>query len=331
MSIPPGAVIAVDAGGTTIKGALVTGDGRFVNELVRPTPVASGPEAVVATLQAVVAELLGAAASLAPGASAGAVAVVVPGVVDAASGTAVFSANVGLRNVPLGDLIASATGLPTLIEHDARAAGIAERTVGVARGVDDYVLAVIGTGIAAAVYAGARPVDGAQRVAGELGHVPVWPGGEPCPCGQRGCLERYASGSAIARRYAALGGDPDATARDVALRCETDEAARRAWHEATEALAIAFVTCTMLLDPEMIVLAGGISEAGDALLGPVRAELAARITWRDPPPVRQSALGGRAGLIGAAVLAWQRLARDGEAGPAAAGLHWDDWGTPSRR
>jgi glucokinase len=331
VSAPPHAVVAVDAGGTMIKGALVTGDGRFVHELVRPTPVASGPDAVVATVQAVVAELLGAATSGAPGASAGAVAVVMPGVVDAASRTAVFSANFGLRNVPIGDLIASATSLPTLIEHDVRAAGIAERTVGVARGVDDYMLAVIGTGIAAAVYAGGRPVDGAHRLAGELGHVPVWPGGEPCPCGQRGCLERYASASAIARRFAALGGDPDATARDVASQCETDEAARRAWHEATEALAIAFVTCTMLLDPEMIVLAGGISEAGDALLGPVQAELAARITWRDPPPVRLSPLGGRAGLTGAAVLAWQLLARDGGAGPAAAGPHWDDWGRPVQR
>jgi glucokinase len=167
---------------------------------------------------------LGAATSLAPGTSTGAVAVVMPGVVDAASRTAVFSANFGLRNVPIGDLIASATGLPTLIEHDVRAAGIAKRTVGVARGVDDYLLAVIGTGIAAAVYAAGRPVDGAQLVAGELGHIPVWPGGEPCPCGQRGSLERYASASAIARRYAAFGGDRDATARDVASRCETDEA-----------------------------------------------------------------------------------------------------------
>jgi glucokinase len=331
VSIPAGAVVAVDVGGTMIKGALVTGDGRFVHELVRPTPVASGPDAVVAMVQALVAQLVEAATSLAPGASARAVAVVVPGVVDASSGTAVFSANVGLRNVPIGDLIASATGLPTLIEHDVRAAGIAERTVGVARGLDDYLLAVIGTGIAAAVYAGGRPVDGAQRVAGELGHVPVWPGGEPCPCGQCGCLERYASASAIARRYAALGGDPGATARDVASRCDTDEAARRAWHEATEALAIALVTCTMLLDPEMIVLAGGISEAGDALLGPVRAQLAARITWRDPPPVRLSPLGGRAGLTGAAVLAWQRLARDGGAGPADAGPHWDDWSRPYQR
>jgi glucokinase len=109
VSISPDAVVAVDAGGTMIKGALVTGDGRFMHELVRPTPVASGADAVVATVQAVVAELLGAATSLAPGTSAGAVAVVMPGVVDAASRRAVFSANFGLRNVPIGDLIASAT------------------------------------------------------------------------------------------------------------------------------------------------------------------------------------------------------------------------------
>lgn len=305
MASTDGTVIAVDLGGTTIKAATVDPDGRLLRETARPTPVAHGTEAVLGALEAVISEL-----ASEPDGSVRALAVVVPGIVDAAGGRAVFSANVGFRDVAVRDAIESAFGLPTVLEHDVRAAGVAERVLGIARGVDDYLLAVIGTGIAAVVHAGGRPVTGARGIAGELGHVPVWPGGEPCPCGQRGCLERYASASSIARRYAALGGLAGLSAREVAARRGFEPAAERAWSEAIEALAIAFVSCTMLLDPEMIVLAGGLSAAGEHLVAPVEAELASRITWRAPPPVRLSPLGGQAGLMGAAVLAWGSIGRE---------------------
>jgi glucokinase len=299
----PGAVIAVDLGGTMIKAAIVDGAGHAQREVKRATPAARGPEAVIGELQAVVAELAAPTVDGDPGVHA--VAVVVPGIVDPAAGRAEFSANLGFRGVPLRDLIERAAGLPTLVEHDVRAAGVAERTVGITQDAGDHVLAVIGTGIAGVIQVAGRPVSGARGIAGELGHVPVAPGGRPCPCGQRGCLERYASASAIARRYAELGGEPGASAREVAARRSVDPAANRAWQEAAEALAIAFAACTMLLDPEMIVIAGGLSAAGERLLEPVRAELAARVTWREPPLVRLSPLGGRAGLMGAAVLAWR--------------------------
>jgi glucokinase len=310
---PDGAVIAVDVGGTTIKGALVDANGNFIRELARPTPAARGPEAVISEAQAMVAEL-GVTVPPGPQPTVRSVAVVIPGVVDAAAGRAEYAANLGFRDVPLRDLIQSTVGLPTLLEHDVRAAGVAERTVGITSGVDDYLLVVIGTGIAGVVHAAGQPVRGASGIAGELGHIPVWPGGEPCACGQRGCLERYASASSIARRYIELGGEHGASAGDVAARRTSDPAAARAWRDATESLAIALVTCTMLLDPEMIVLAGGLSAAGDELLAPVEAELAARLTWRASPPVRLSPLGGRAGLVGAAVLAWQLLGVDAFAG-----------------
>ena len=295
------AVIAVDVGGTTIKAAVVDADNRLHHELIRPTPVAQGPEAVIAAAQ-------GMAARLAEKVSRGtlcarAAGIVVPGLVDAKAGRAVWSANLGLRDVPVRDLIHSAVGLPTRLEHDVHAAGVAERTVGAAAGVDDHLVAVIGTGIAGVVHASGRPVRGARGVAGELGHVPVWPGGELCPCGQRGCLERYASAAAIGRRYAQLGGERGVSAEAVAARRHSDPAAGRAWREATEALAIGLVTCTMLLDPQLIVIAGGLSAAGEALRAPVESELAERITWRQPPPVRLSPLGARAGLVGAAILA----------------------------
>jgi glucokinase len=294
-----GAVVAVDVGGTTIKGAVVGADAGFLRELSRPTPAAAGPEAVVAALLEAIAELR-------YGSDARAVGVVVPGAVDAAAGRAVFSANLGFRDLPLREIVAAATGLPTVLEHDVRAAGEAERTLGATAGVDDYLLAVIGTGIAAVLQAGGRQVTGATGVAGELGHIPVWPNGEQCSCGQRGCLERYASAAAIARRYAAAGGEAGLSAGEVLARTAHDAHARQAWADAVEALAIALTTCTMLLDPQLIVIAGGLSEAGEALLAPVEAELAQRVLWRRPPMVRLSPLGGRAGLIGAALLA-QRL------------------------
>jgi len=290
------AVLAVDVGGTTMKGAVVDAGGAFLRERSRPTPAVDGPDAVVGALLELIAEL-------AADGDVGAVGVVVPGAVDAEAGRAVFAANLGFRDVALREIVAEATGLPALLEHDVRAAGVAEQAVGATAGVDDYVLAVIGTGIAAVIRTGGKRVVGATKVPGELGHIPVWPGGERCSCGQRGCLERYASAAAIARRYAEAGGESGLSAVEVLARSADDGLAARVWAEAVEALALAFTTCTMLLDPELIVIAGGLSDAGGALLEPVQQKLAELIRWREPPAVKLSPLGGRAGLAGAALLA----------------------------
>jgi glucokinase len=289
-------VIAVDVGGTTIKAAVVDRDGDFVREATRPTPATDGPDAVIAALLELIAELR------AQG-DVGALGVVVPGHVDGRTGRAIFSANLGFRDVPLRDIVAEATGLPSLLEHDIRAAGVAEDAIGATAGVKDYLLAVIGTGIAAVLQTGGRPVAGAISLPGELGHIPVWPGGEPCSCGQRGCLERYSSAAAIGRRYAQLGGGRGLSAGEVLARRGEDGRARRVWAEAVEALALAFTTCTYLIDPELIVIAGGLSAAGDELLVPVQEELAKLVLWRPPPPIKLSPLGARAGLLGAAILA----------------------------
>ena len=133
----------------------------------------------------------------------------------------------------------------------------------------------------------------------------MWPGGELCSCGQRGCLERYASAAAIARRYAQRSGRPGLAAHEVIALTESDADARAVWEEATEALALAFATCALLLDPEVIVLAGGLSQAGQAILTPVQEKLAKLVVWHNVPEVRLSPLGGRAGLVGTAVLAWE--------------------------
>jgi glucokinase len=170
---------------------------------------------------------------------------------------------------------------------------------------------VIGTGISGEVRVAGRTVLGAGAAAGELGHAPVWPDGEPCPCGQRGCLERYASAAAISRRYAERHGTAIfESAGAIAGRLDHDPVARRIWTEAVEALAIAFASYTMIVDPTMIVIAGGLSGAGEALVAPLRIALAERVVWRDPPAVRVSPLGARGGLIGAALTAWAATGRN---------------------
>jgi glucokinase len=236
--------------------------------------------------------------------------VVVPGSVDVETGTALYAANIGWRDVPLRDLLAADLGVPVVLEHDVRAAGLAECLLGRARGVSDCLVVVIGTGIAGVIVSHGVPVRGATSLAGEIGHVPVYPDGEMCACGQRGCLETYASGAAIARRYRARrGGAAALGAPDIAAARDTDPVADAVWREAMTALGIALASATMLLDPELFVLGGGLAAAGGALLDPVREELTGRLAWRPAPAVVLSTCGSRAGQLGAAILAWQAAGR----------------------
>ena len=125
--------------------------------------------------------------------------------------------------------------MPVVVEHDVRAAGVAEVVLGSAQGADDCVIVVIGTASRGMV-SGGRPVHGATGLAGELGHVPVRPGGEICACGQRGCLETYASAGAIARRYVRAGGEPLSSV-EIVSRLGTDALADRVWSEGVEGAA----------------------------------------------------------------------------------------------
>ncbi|GAA3388193.1 ROK family protein [Cryptosporangium minutisporangium] len=290
-------VVTLDIGGTTIKGALVAADGREVALLERPTGATEGTDEVVRRVRAAARDLAD-ASTVAAGLS-------VPGIVDTAAGIARHAVNLGFRDTPLAALVAEEIGVPVVLEQDCRAAAVAESQIGLGRDARDLMVVVLGTGVAAGLIVDGKPLPGADGSAGELGHLPVYPDGEYCACGQRGCLEVYASASGIARRYAAAGGRAGATAADVAGALDSDVVAARVWREATEALGLALATATLLLDPALIVLAGGLTGAGDALLRPVRTQLQAALAWRAAPSVANSPLGGSAGRLGAAILAWR--------------------------
>jgi glucokinase len=164
----------------------------------------------------------------------------------------------------------------------------------------------LGTGIACAHVVGGVVRAGATGRAGEIGHTPVHPGGEPCACGQRGCLEVYASAAGIARRYAALAGRSVPTPEIVA-RVATDADAAVVWDDAVGALALALATDTLVHDPSVIVIGGGLAEAGARLFDPLRARLSALLAWRPVPSVVPARLGPTAGALGAALLAWQAV------------------------
>jgi glucokinase len=299
-------VIALDVGGTGMKCALVRIDGTVHHSERHPTLAERGPDAVIENILEIAAGLAAKAAvdELTPVA----VGVAVPGVIDEGNGIAVWSSNIGFRDVPLRQLIEERLGLPAALGHDVRVGGIAEARLGTGQGERHVLFVAIGTGIAAAFVLDGIGYSGAHGAAGEVGHIVVRPGGPPCPCGQRGCLEAITSAKAIGRTYAERSGIAGATALDVVTRAaQGEELAGAVWDEALEALADGLVTVQALYDVSVLVLGGGLAEAGDQLLGPLRAKFAERITFHRMPEIVRAGLGDEAGCIGAALLALDHL------------------------
>ncbi|RKR88882.1 glucokinase [Micromonospora pisi] len=315
----PSVVIALDVGGTGIKSALVRPDGSTHHSERHPTGADRGPAAVVETILTVAEGLAGRAR--ADGLAPVAVGIAVPGVVDQAAGVAVWSANLGFRDVPLRDLVSERLGLPSALGHDVRVGGIAEARLGAGRG-DRYVLfTAIGTGIAAALTIDGTAFVGAHGAAGELGHIVVRPDGPKCGCGQVGCLEAIASAAAVGRRYTALAGsgstgDRVSAAEVVRRAAGGEELAVRIWQETVDALADGLLIAQALYDPAVVVVGGGLAEAGDDLLVPLRTALRARLTFHREPRLVPAALGDEAGCLGAALLALDTIG-DLETGSAA--------------
>ena len=304
-------VIALDVGGTGMKAALVGADGALLHEARRATGRERGAEAVVETILGFAEELraLGEERYGQPASAAG---LAVPGIVDADRGIAVYAANLGWRDVPLRALLSTRLdGIPVTLGHDVRTGGLAEGRIGAGNGADRFLFVPLGTGIAGAIGIGDRIEAGAHGYAGEIGHIVVRPGGADCGCGQRGCLERYASASALSHAWAAASGDPDADAADCAKAVESgDPAAARVWQTAVDALADGLVTALTLLDPRTLIIGGGLAEAGETLFTPLRAAVEERVTFQKLPAIVPAALGDTAGCLGAGLLAWDLLTHE---------------------
>jgi glucokinase len=306
--------IGIDVGGTKIAGALVAEDGTVLRSERRPTPAAD-PVAIVA----LVADLVG---ELRRGEDIVAVGVAAAGFVDAGQSVVGYAPNINWRNEPLReDLMTLVPDIDVTVDNDANAAGWAEYRFGAGRGSTDMTVLTIGTGVGGAIVAGGTLLRGGFGAAGEVGHVRVVPGGHPCGCGQRGCIEQYGSGRALLRfanEIADAGGIGQgiADARSVAgtldgavlagLVADRDPGALAALRELGSWLGQACASIGAVLDPQLFVFGGGVAEAGDLLLDPVREGYLAHLPARGfhPEPRFVTAeLGADAGVVGAADLA----------------------------
>ncbi len=297
-------VAAIDVGGTTLKAALYTRSGEELHHERRPTP--RGAEAVVRQVLVLCEHLVNHGRSRL-GAGPAAIGLACLGWVDQTTGVARASGAVGWREVPLRDLVAAHTGVPAVLDNDLRAGALAEARLGAGKHYGTFLFLPVGTGIGAALVLDGKPFPGPRGLAGELGHIVVEPGGQPCACGAGGCLEAEASATGIVRRYQAMTGR-QATARQIAgLAAHGDPEASQVWQITVARLARGIATAAAMLDPQAVVIGGGVSLAGDTLLEPLRQAVARDFRLASPPAVVPAALGDTSARLGAALLAWQLI------------------------
>jgi len=305
----------VDVGGTKILGGVVDHDGNIIEDHRVESP-AKSPEAIEAAIVEVVQELKTKHPIECVGIGAA-------GYIDKNRSTVLFAPNIAWRDVPLKERLEKVLELPVVIENDANAAAWGEFEYGAGAEVDNMMLVTVGTGVGGGLVLEGDLYRGAFGVGAEIGHMRVVPNGHLCGCGNRGCWEQYASGSALVRnvRDAARGGS--LLAREVLDRAEGDlakikgpqitEAARDGDAFAIEALTDlgiwlgeGIASIAAVLDPAVVAIGGGVAEAEDLLLGPARRAFEAQLTGRGHRPmldIRKATLGNEAGLIGAADLA----------------------------
>ena len=313
--------IGVDIGGTTTKAGLVEMSGRLVERAEHPTDRQAATKTTIEIVEFMVrrAEDLGYVPV--------AVGIGAAGFVDVRAGTVTFSPNLVYDDPDVADAVGARVHLPVMVDNDANAAAWGERAVGAARGTNNVALITLGTGLGSGFIVNGRVVRGHSGAGGELGHTVVEPGGVPCGCGLRGCLEQYASGLAIARMAReALSEDPNSSIVDFAGSVEAvttlhvaraarelDEVARAVLRRAGRALGIGLSNVANLFDPEIIVLGGGVVGAGEPLLGPARDQLAEMTALQRRRPMRLAVtgLGADAGIIGAAALAIDEMSPGG--------------------
>ncbi len=308
--------IGVDIGGTKVLGGVVDPDGTVIETARRDTP-ADDPKQVLERIVQVIEELSAKYEVEAVGIGAA-------GWIDSDRSTVLYAANLAWREEPLRDELQARTHHSVVVENDANVAAWAEFRFGIARDAhDSMVMFTIGTGIGGGIVLGGQLVRGAHGIAAELGHVLAVPDGHPCGCGARGCLEQYASGNALSRfareaaaadpqraagLIAAAGGDATKLTGPMVTQAAHagDPVALEAFAQAGFWLGQGLADMVQIFDPEVLVVGGGVVEAGDLLLEPARVAYVNRLAARGKFPVAEvlaASMGNTAGVVGAADLA----------------------------
>lgn len=317
--------LGVDIGGTKVAGGAVDREGRILLRARAQTPDRTTcAQAVEDAIVAVVDEL---ASTAGAGARVRAVGIGAAGWVSSDRATVLFSPHLSWRSEPLRDRLRARIPFPLVVDNDANAAAWAEWRFGAARGRPDLVMITLGTGIGGAILREGRLARGRWGLAGEFGHMQVVPDGQRCECGNRGCWEQYASGNALVREARSMIDAGSPLARDLAERWHGEggpltgalvtAAARAGDRTAVELLAevghwlgVGLANLAAALDPGLFVIGGGVSGAGELLLGPARETFQRRLPGRGYRPAAAivgAGLGNDAGLIGAGDLAWDQV------------------------
>jgi glucokinase len=296
--------IGIDLGGTNLRAAAFSESGQLLKKVSGSTPVQAGPEAVIADMAAAAEQLR---SEFGRDALAG-IGVGVPGNIDIKTGTVLAWNNVPTFNgYPTREELSKRLNTPVILENDANCAALGERWVGAGRGVDDLVMLTLGTGIGGGIISNGRILHGHIGMASELGHITVVPNGNPCGCGNRGCVEKHASATSIAAMARNLGLGTDLTAQDVhALAEKGDPRAQAIWRSAGEHLGIALAVLINIFNAPLYLLGGGVSGAWDHFAPPMLAEIERRsLTYRltrETTRIERALLAGDGGLYGAASL-----------------------------
>jgi glucokinase len=321
---PP--VVGVDLGGTKILAGLVSADHKILGRAKRPTPAQEGGRAIVAAIVACTQEALENAGL--SRCQIGAVGIGSPGPLDVAAGVILFSANLNVKNFPIGPEVSSLLERPVLVRNDVRVAGSAELRLGAGRGYRDIIVTFVGTGIGGCVVRNGEIVMGSTGNAGELGHMILKAGGPRCGCGARGCMEALASKTAIARRVekAVRKGLPTILGERMARKggrlksrdlaeavINKDLVALKEVQRAAHFLGLGLANLVNVFGPEIVIVGGGVVEAlGDSYVDLVRASARPHILTDPTATIRieRASLGDDAGILGAALVAREALLCD---------------------
>ena len=313
-----GPAIGIDVGGTKTAALLVRRDGTVLARDVRPTPA----EDQQATLETMVEAARAVATADVTG-----VGIAAAGMVDL-QGVLRYAPNLAWRDAPLVSHVGEALGLPAVADNDANAAAWGEYRHGAGRGSRHLLMVSVGTGIGGGIVLDGRLFRGANGFAAEIGHVVVEPSGPPCGCGNRGCWEQVASGGAITRLgmravarhpHSSLmelaGGDPGAVTGAMVTEAASrgDTVSRGIFVEVGHRLGVGIAGLVNVLDPDLVVVGGGVSEAGDLLLAPARDSFRRSVEGLHHRPevsILQAAFGGDSGAIGAAALVFEQIDAD---------------------